>query len=101
MTLRRRPDHTLGPYSQLTQFLDLRVIVRGTIGLRQATRIEDPGLGTHLAQQARGLFGQQSALGAVATRAIQQQNARRMRSTLCGQQAFQAGLFKYLFVQIR
>ena len=101
MTLWRGPDHALGPHSQLTQFLDLRVIVGGTIGLRQATWIEDPDLGTHLAQQARRLFGQQSTIGTVSNRTIQQQYARRMRRTLRGQKAFQAGLFKDLFVEVR
>ena len=71
------------------------MVAGGIIGQRQPGRIEDPGLGTQVTQQACSLFNQQTAERALPRRAIQQQNARRMRLLL------RTGLIEQSEVEVR
>ena len=79
VALRADPDLAFGPQRQRAQFRDLGMVGGDAVRQRQAARVEDPGLGAHVPQQARGLLGQEAAVGALAQRAVQQQDARRMR----------------------
>lgn len=71
------------------------------IGLRQAAWIEDAGLGAHRAQQPRSLFSQQAAVGALAHRAVQQQDARRVRRALGRQQPREVGPAEAVGIDVR
>lgn len=60
----------------------------------QPSRIVDAGFSTEGAQQSRSLFGQQSAIGALSHRAVEQQDAGCMGRTLCGHESLKIGLLE-------
>ena len=80
MTLGAAPDMTFGPHGKLAQFVNGGMIVaRDLIGKGQIGRVEDTGLGTEMAQQARRLLRREAGIGTRTQRAIEEQNARCMR----------------------
>ncbi|MOA46545.1 hypothetical protein D3C78_1690720 [compost metagenome] len=59
---RAAPDLPFGPQRQRAQFRHLGMIGGRAIGQRQATGVEDAGLGAQPRQDARGFFSQQAAI---------------------------------------
>src|SRR3546814_12525832 len=57
----------------------LGMISRHAVRQRQAARIEDPRLRAQTLQEPGCLLGQKAAVGSLSKRAVQQQNARRVR----------------------
>ena len=55
------------------------IVAGDLVGKGQVGGVEDPGFGAEIAQQARGLLDGEPRERAGAQRAVQQQDARRMR----------------------
>ncbi|MPL80480.1 hypothetical protein SDC9_26380 [bioreactor metagenome] len=80
MALGARPDHALAPGHQLAQLAHLRVArIGAVIDQRQAGGGEEPHLGAETDEDAPGLLGGKAREAARPQRAVQQQDARRVR----------------------
>ena len=58
---------------------DLGVIGGNAVRQWQVAWVEDPRLGAHASQETGGLLDQEAAVGAFSQRAVQQQDAWRVR----------------------
>src|SRR3546814_15516904 len=67
---------------------------------RQAARIEDPRLRAQTLQEPGCLLGQKAAVGSLSKRAVQQQNARRVRRYAPGGELAEIGDIQEKLIQI-
>lgn len=70
------------------------MVGRHAVDHRQAVRVEHLGFRTKVLQQALCLQGQETTIRSRAQRAVEQQNARRVRRLFCGVQLFLTWHFK-------
>ncbi len=91
VALGRGPHHAFAPGGELAQLGHFGVGVGRAVGLGQAGGVEDARLGAHGLQQAGGFQREQLAVGALAQRAVQQEDARCVGRGRCRAQPLGRG----------